>query len=452
MESTASAAKRLWTLCNVLRDDGITYHQYISELTLILFFKLAAQLGLEDSIPLEYRWANLKTLSGDALLDTFRESIGALAESRNQPVRGMFQDNKTTIRSGVSLERLLRGIDTIEWNNFEPSDIGEIYESLIGRNAQESRYGAGQYFTPRALVAAMVQVTKPDRRDSVYDPAAGTAGFLVAAGLHARRNSGQQCDLIGNELVPEVLRMAQMNLHLHGLDADMRQVDTLSRDPHLERHTLCLSNPPFGMRSDLNPTQRDKLAFLTNNKQLNFLQHIYTSLNVGARAAAVVPDNVLFESGVAESIRQYLLDNFNLHTLLRLPTGIFYATGVKTSVLFFAKTGSTDATWVYDLRFGNNGFTRRRPLVEDDLSDFVERFGPNKDGSSSRSESACFQRFSRASMKALDDRLDLIGTPRSETRHGPASVTLEMIARELEQAASATRELQAMLDRVGKVE
>jgi type I restriction enzyme M protein len=452
VESTTAAAKRLWTLCNVLRDDGVTYHQYISELTLILFFKLANQFDIESDIPSSYRWESLVNLFGEALLATFKDAIKLLANSPNETVRAMFVDNNTSIRNPTSLARLIHGIDAIDWQNLEPSSIGDIYESLIDRNAQESRYGAGQYFTPRALVEAMVRLTAPVADDSVYDPAAGTAGFLVAAGIHSINTSGQQCALEGNELVREVQRMGQMNLHLHRLKASLKNVDTLSLSPTRGQYSLCLSNPPFGIRSDLNPVQQEQLMFPTSNKQLGFLQHIYSCLQPGGRAAAVVPDNVLFETGTAEAIRTHLLDNFNLHTLLRLPTGIFYATGVRTSVLFFSRTGPTQETWVYDLRFGNSGFTRKHPLGVEDLEDFISNFGADPMGASRRRETSNFHKFSRSALREFGDRLDIVGTPVAVSRPSSATATLEMISRELDQAAAAAKVLQAMLDRTGRVE
>ena len=314
MEGTADAAKRLWNLCNVLRDDGITYHQYISELTLILFFKLASQLGVESDIPAEFRWSALLPRSGDELLSTFKYSIKVLADSRNNTIREMFVENETKIRNPRSLERIIHGIDAIDWSSIAPSSIGDIYESLIDRNAQESRYGAGQYFTPRALVEAIVQVHSPRPKDSVYDPAAGTAGFLVSAGIQAKRRFGEQCALYGNELVREVQRMAQMNLHLHRLNASLQNTNTLSMPLGQRRYSLCLTNPPFGIRSDLDRHQQSNLMYPTSNKQLAFLQHIIACLEVSGRAAVIVPDNVLFETGVAGSVRTHILDNFNLHS------------------------------------------------------------------------------------------------------------------------------------------
>lgn len=450
MEGTADAAKRLWNLCNVLRDDGITYHQYISELTLILFFKLASQLGVESDIPAEFRWSALLPRSGDELLSTFKYSIKVLADSRNNTIREMFVENETKIRNPRSLERIIHGIDAIDWSSIAPSSIGDIYESLIDRNAQESRYGAGQYFTPRALVEAIVQVHSPRPKDSVYDPAAGTAGFLVSAGIQAKRRFGEQCALYGNELVREVQRMAQMNLHLHRLNASLQNTNTLSMPLGQRRYSLCLTNPPFGIRSDLDRHQQSNLMYPTSNKQLAFLQHIIACLEVSGRAAVIVPDNVLFETGVAGSVRTHILDNFNLHSILRLPPGIFYASGVKTSVLFFSRTRPTRETWVYDLRSRDHTFTRKRPIRATDLQDFIDSFGSNS--IAKRKETEHFRRYSRRMLQDMEDRLDILGAPMGESRQSNARTTLATIARELDQATAAAKSLQTLLDRADRVD
>jgi type I restriction enzyme M protein len=452
VDRTADATKRLWTLCNVLRDDGITYNEYISELTLILFFKLASQLGVEQDIPSQYQWSSQVKLTGGSLLDTYVDALEALANSTRPALRTIFEGSSTNIKNAASLARLLAGIDSIDWQGLGHDSIGEIYESLIDKNAQESRYGAGQYFTPRALVNAMVTVSKPIPGDSLYDPAAGTAGFLVAAGLYSRSQYSKSCGLVGNELVRDVSRLGQMNLHLHGLDASLDTADALALDPTRQQHSLCLTNPPFGIKSDLNPRQQAYLQFPTSNKQLCFLQHIYSSLAPGGRAAVVVPDNVLYESGIAEQIRTHLLDNFNLHTMLRLPTGIFYATGVKTSVLFFARTEPTANTWIYDLRAQKPNFTKKRPLAADDLADFVACYGPDPLGCVERAPSAHYQAFSRQDIRASDDRLDLLGQSTDGPAHSSPSAMLEVIARELEQATSAVTDLKEILGRAGAVD
>lgn len=450
MEDAADAAKRLWNLCNVLRDDGITYHQYISELTLILFFKLANQLGVESDIPVEFRWSSLLAVSGDELLSIFKDSIKVLADSRNGTIREMFVDNETRIRSPRSLGRIIHGIDATDWSKIAPSSLGDIYESLIDRNAQESRYGAGQYFTPRALVEAIVQVHNPRPKDSVYDPAAGTAGFLVSAGIQAKKSFGEQCALYGNELVSEVHRMAQMNLHLHRLDASLKNNNTLSMPLGQRHYTLCLTNPPFGIRSDLDRHQQSNLMYPTSNKQLAFLQHIIACLDVRGRAAVIVPDNVLFETGVTSLVRTHILNNFNLHTILRLPTGIFYATGVKTSVLFFSRTRPTRETWVYDLRSREHTFTRKRPIRVSDLQDFIENF--RSGGTIKRRETEYFRRYTRRELQDMEDRLDILGIPLGETRQSNARTMLATIARELDQASTAAKALQTLLDRADRVD
>ena len=208
--------------------------------------------------------------------------------------------------------------------------------------------------------------------------------------------------------------MAQMNLHLHSLEASLLNSNTLSMPIGQRRYSLCLTNPPFGIRSDLDRQQQSNLMYPTSNKQLAFLQHIITCLDVSGRAAVIVPDNVLFETGVAGSVRTHILDNFDLHTILRLPTGIFYATGVKTSVLFFSRTRPTRETWVYDLRARDHTFTRKRPLRVADLQDFIENFG--LDGTAKRRETEYFRKYSRRELRDLEDRLDILGTPIGETR------------------------------------
>lgn len=451
MQSTTDVSRRLWALCNVLRDDGITYHEYISELTLVLFFRLANLLGVEADIPKRYRWQALREMPEQYLLDTYNEALANLVRSDNENIRVIFSGSYSRIRTAASLSRLINGIDSINWRNIEPSSVGDIYENLIARNAQESRYGAGQYFTPRALVEAMVRVTKPGKNEFVYDPAAGTAGFLVAAGAYSRNTNGAQCELAGAELVPEVYRLAQMNLHLHDLDSQMKLINTLSQDPSLVGCDVCLTNPPFGTKGDVGSPQFVALQIPTNNKQLGFLQHVYSGLQSMGRAAVVVPDNVLFESGAAAGVRTQLLDNFDLHTILRLPAGIFYATGVKTSVLFFARTQSTESVWIYDLRWAG-GFTKKRPLELKHLQEFMQCYGSDSYGRSKRTENQHFRAYSRQSIKAIGDRLDIGPSSDHEVPEGSPAATLGYIAAELENASAAVRDLQEILARADSID
>lgn len=445
MEPTADVAKRLWALCSVLRDDGITYHEYISELSQLLFLYLASILGVQDSIPQPYQWRSLINSSEDAILNSYQEALKNLSASSNPIIRSIFVDSKSDIRTGASLLRIMRGIDTMSWGNANSHSIGDIYESLIEKNAQESRYGAGQYFTPRAVVEAIVAVTKPRSGDTVYDPAAGTGGFLISAGLYALKHDRAQCNLSGYELVRDVERMAQMNLHLHGLQASMRTEDSLAINPAHNQYSLCLSNPPFGVKAGLSNKQLELLDFPTNNKQLAFLQHVYKSLAPNGRAAVIVPDNVLFESGQAASVRKHLLDHFNLHTILRLPTGIFYATGIRTSVLFFSKRSSTENMWIYDLRNINSSFTKRRQISTEHLEDFIATYGADPLGLSKRSSSLTFQPFHRSEIQASQDRLDLLHSTTGDSPDSSPLARLDTMAGELEQAAIAIKNLQQLL-------
>ncbi|WP_433279542.1 N-6 DNA methylase [Pseudonocardia xinjiangensis] len=445
MNSTGTLVRRLWSLCNVLRDDGISYQDYLSELTYLLFLKLADEQGTEFELPEQYRWSNLRVIADHQLATFYQESLQRLAGSESPIIADIFANAKTNIRSGHSLSRLIRAIESLDWYGATENGMGDVYEGLIEKNAQESRYGAGQYFTPRPLVEALVRVTDPKPSDDVYDPAAGTAGFLVAAGQHAALLHRRPPQLVGNELVPDVRRMALMNLHLHQLKAEIHLGDTFSVAPERAQHSICLTNPPFGVKGGLSADQTRLLDFPTNNKQLAFLQHIYKSLKVGGRAAVVVPENVLFEGGAGALVRTHLLNHFNLHTILRLPTGIFYATGVKTAVLFFARTTSTASTWVYDLRSNGETFTKRRQLERAHLQGFVAAYGSDPLGEARRTRSAGFQEFSREEIRAGEDRLDFeVGQGDVGPIDSPVA-RLELITKELEGAVEAAREMRALL-------
>ncbi|MFD4643139.1 N-6 DNA methylase [Lentzea sp. NPDC058436] len=446
METTTDAVRRLWALCNVLRDDGITYHEYLGELTYLLFLKLANELDIERDVPSQFRWDALRSQPESVILERYQDALRALGVSSNPKLARIFEDSRTAIRSGHSLRRLIEGIASIDWYRGGQNGIGDIYEGLIEKNATESRYGAGQYFTPRALVEALVSVSRPQGSDVIYDPAVGTAGFLVAAGLQSAGRSRHEPKLVGQELVRDVQRMALMNLQLHGLEGDIRVGDTLSANPADVGASLCITNPPFGVKGGLTSQQMDLLDFPTSNKQLAFIQHVYKSLIPNGRAVVVVPDNVLFESGVAAALRTHLLDNFDLHTILRLPAGIFYATGVRTSVLFFARTGPSQSTWVYDLRNGVAGFTKRRQLNHSDLVDFTDAYGADPLGRASRNENDRFRMLSRADLRDSGDRLDFDAMlQRSTSPTGTPTEMSEMIVQELQQALASAQDLARLL-------
>jgi type I restriction enzyme M protein len=446
-EYSNDVVRNLWSLCSVLRDDGVTYHEYLEELSYLIFLKLGKELTVEFKIPAEYRWDRLSKLKGSELLGRYKAALGALGNADDPQLRSIFSGSATRIKSGGALEKLLDGLSSVSWYDTGRHVIGDIYEGLIEKNATESRYGAGQYFTPRGLVEAMVTVSAPTPSDVVYDPAAGTAGFLISAGLHS--SGRKQPKLLGGELVDSVHRMAIMNLVLHGLEGTITSGDSLSLNPASLKASLVLSNPPFGVRGGVTPDQQHLLPFPTNNKQLAFLQHACASLVTGGRAAIVVPDNVLFEGGIAQQIRASLLAVMNVHTILRLPPGIFYATGVKTSVLFIANTRPTDATWVYDQRAIGSSFSRKRRIEVSDFGDFIASYGDDPLGESHRQPHDHFMRIELADIRANGYRLDVDAPPsgasRSEKDDDPRATASLMLA-ELREALAAAENVSQILE------
>lgn len=379
---------KLWNLSNVLRDDGITYHQYVTELTYILFLKMAKETGSESEIPAQYRWDQLKAKSGVELKRFYRELLQHLGEQTRGRVREIYAGAATNIDEPKNLEKIITSIDALDWFSAREEGLGNLYEGLLEKNANEKKSGAGQYFTPRVLIDVMVRLIDPKPGERCNDPACGTFGFMIAASAHIRNITDNLFDLneeqakfeieqafTGIELVHDTHRLALMNAMLHGIEAPILQGDTLSPlGKELKGFDVVLTNPPFGTKRGGERATRDDLTFPTSNKQLNFLQHIYRSLKPGGRAAVVVPDNVLFADGDGRRIREDLMNKCNLHTILRLPTGIFYAQGVKTNVLFFER-GKTDkenttGIWYYDLRTSMPSFGKRTPLTTEHFTDF----------------------------------------------------------------------------------
>lgn len=395
--SAEEIAAKLWNLCNVLRDDGVTYHQYLNELTFILFIKLSEVKGFENELPEEYRWSVLKNIKDNKeLFDTYRELLATISnKSQNSNIKEIFTNASTTLRNPVNLRTLVSAIDQLDWYEEHDRDVmGDIYEDLLERNATEKKSGAGQYFTPRPLINVMVELVCPRLGERWNDPACGTFGFPISIDHYLKErydyefSSGdkertfQQTEaLSGVELVQDAHRLALMNAKLHGLDSTIYLADTLSEfGKSLKGYDGVLANPPFGTKKGGERPSRDDFTFPTSNKQLNFLQHIYRSLHKrgGARAAVVLPDNVLFEDGDGARIRRDLMDKCKLHTILRLPTGIFYAQGVKTNVLFFERgtteTGNTDKIWYYDMRTNMPSFGKRTPFTRAAFEGFIKAY------------------------------------------------------------------------------
>lgn len=380
--SAEQVAQKLWNLCNLLRDDGVTYHQYLNELTYILFLRLSEIKKFDEEIPKKYRWSSLKKIQDNKeLFDTYRELLATLgSKSKNETIREIYTNASTTLRKPVNLKTLITSIDEIDWyDEAEQDTIATIYEELLERNAGEKKSGAGQYFTPRPLINVMVELIAPKLGERWNDPAAGTFGFMIAANeylkskhedyfeLDTKQRNFQINDAFsGCELVQDAHRLALMNAKLHGLESRIEMGDTLSElGKSFRNFDGVLANPPFGTKQGGERPTRDDFTFKTANKQLNFLQHIYRSLHRkgGARAAVVLPDNVLFEDNDGQKIRRDLMDKCDLHTILRLPTGIFYAAGVKTNVLFFERgkteTGNTKRVWYYDMRTNAPNYGKR---------------------------------------------------------------------------------------------
>lgn len=388
--TTQEIVSRLWNLCNVLRDDGITYHQYVTELTYILFLKMAKETGAESQIPESYRWDELTSKSGIELKKFYKELLNHLGENCTGRVREIYQGAATNIDEPKNLEKIITTIDGLDWFSAREEGLGNLYEGLLEKNANEKKSGAGQYFTPRVLIDVMTRLIKPQAGERCNDPACGTFGFMIAANQYVREHTDDFFDLdadtaaferekafTGVELVHDTHRLALMNAMLHDIEGEIVLGDTLSNiGKSMKGYDVVLTNPPFGTKKGGERAARDDFTFPTSNKQLNFLQHIYRSLKADgkARAAVVLPDNVLFADGEGEKIRVDLMDKCNLHTVLRLPTGIFYAQGVKTNVLFFTREktdkGNTKEVWFYDLRTNMPSFGKTNPLKIEHFADF----------------------------------------------------------------------------------
>ena len=431
--TTHDIVGKLWNLCNVLKDDGITYHQYVTELTYLLFLKMAKETGTEDQLPEKHRWDDLENLAAPDRLEFYKILLIHLGSHGSKLVQEIFANASSFIKKPSTLSTLVSEIDKLDWYSARQEGLGDLYEGLLEKNANEKKSGAGQYFTPRVLIDSMVAVMKPELKDIIQDPAAGTGGFLIAANHYLRQHTkpdswteAQQkkyhtSTFYGMEHVQDTHRLALMNLMLHGIDGGIRYGDTLSPEGQaLPKATLILTNPPFGTKKGGGLPSRDDFTYPTANKQFAFLQHIYRGLKPGGRTAVVLPDNVLFESNVGSDIRRDLMDKCNLHTILRLPTGIFYAQGVKTNVLFFTRgekdKGNTKEVWVYDLRANMPQYGKRTQLVREHFAEFEDFFGPDPQGDNSQHrhsraggnpETARFRAYTREQIAARGDSLDI---------------------------------------------
>ncbi len=478
---------KLWSYCDVLRDAGVAAIDYVEQLSFILFLKMCDEKQKNALIPmqifpphLKISWDYLVSLSGDDLESEYQRILRSLGTQPTN-VGVVFRKAQNRIQEPALLRKIFKDLIGSETWAVGGDLNGDAYEALLQRSASDVKSGAGQYFTPRPLIHAMVQVMEPRPEDTISDPACGTGGFLLAAIEHIEENFGssltpeQRSDLSegrtvhGTELVDSTARLATMNLFLHGVGRENGEPvidvrDALSSMP--TRHaSLVLANPPFGKKSSITVVgedgraERDDASYsrqdfwvTTTNKQLNFLQHIASLLAKGGRAAVVVPDNVLFEGGVGETIRKRLLREFDVHTLLRLPTGIFYAGGVKANVLFFDRKPAnpdkvwTEQLWVYDFRVGEHFTMKQNPLREEHLADFIASY---KTGMrSERVESERFKPFSYAELLERDKtNLDITWLKDPSLENADDGVPPEVIAAEIvEDLQAALEEFQAVAD------
>lgn len=456
--STQDIVQKLWNLCNVLRDDGITYHQYVTELTYILFLKMLEETGEESALKKEieqaykkrlekyasnkdktvdeltedekndrktvldsYSWAYLTTLNGIELKKYYNAVLTELGKTSLPKISSIYAKAVSSIEEPKNLEKIISEINKLDWFEAKQEGLGDLYEGLLAKNADEKKSGAGQYFTPRVLIDVMTELIDPQFGERCFDPACGTFGFMISAYQRATQNkdlytlsdsemNAFQEAFNGVELVHDAHRLALMNAYLHGVSAKIYCEDSLAPSAkRFKEFDVILTNPPFGTKKGGERTSRDDISFQTSNKQLNFLQVIYRSLKIDgkARCAVVLPDNVLFAGGDGVSVRRELMNFCDLHMILRLPTGIFYAQGVKTNVLFFTRgkteKSNTKEVAFYDMRTNMESFGKTRQLKKSNFEEFIEGYKEESKRTSER-----WSKFTREQIEnKYDDSLDL---------------------------------------------
>lgn len=477
--STHNIVQKLWNLCNILKDDGITYHQYVTELTLLLFLKMAKETETEFRMPPGCRWADLEKLNGIQQHNHYRKMLVQLGEAKDPLVASIYANASTNIKEPRHLAQLVADIDALDWYSARQDGLGDLYEGLLEKNSSETKSGAGQYFTPRPLIHSMVRVMRPQAGEVIQDPAAGTAGFLIEADRYIKQQTDdlfalteaqqefqRRHAIVGMELVADTQRLALMNCMLHNIEGGAAGPvwlgSTLSGEGQsLPRADLMLTNPPFGTKKGGGLPTRDDFSFPTSNKQFAFLQHIYRGLKPGGRAAVVLPDNVLFEGNVGKQIRADLMAKCNLHTILRLPTGIFYAQGVKTNVLFFTRgetdQGNTKEVWVYDLRANMPSFGKRTQLTDAHFAEFEAAFGDDPRAGpaalaqrTDTGESGRFRRFTREWITERADSLDIAWLKDDNAEDASDLPEPAALAQEaMQELQHAMTELEAILEELG---
>ena len=435
--TTATIVQRVWNYCNTLRDDGVSYGDYIEQLTYLLFLKMADEYSKppynrDIRIPKKLNWESLQNKSGAELEVHYIKILNELGKEKGM-IGEIFFKAQNKIQDPAKLYKLIQLIDDENWVILGADVKGDIYEGLLEKNAEDTKSGAGQYFTPRALIKAMVECIRPEPKKTIADPASGTGGFFLAAYDFISDEKKFKLDksekeflkfktFSGWEIVPNTARLCLMNLYLHNIgdlnsEPPIERADSLLVSP-ATKFDYVLTNPPFGKKSSMTITNedgtqsKDTLTYerqdfwtTTSNKQLNFIQHVRSMLKADGKAAVVVPDNVLFEGGAGETVRKRLLESTDVHTILRLPTGIFYAQGVKANVIFFdnkpaSKTAWTKEVWIYDLRTNIHFTLKTQQMRFDDLKDFVECYNPQN--RFKRKETERFKKFKYDEIIARD--------------------------------------------------
>lgn len=429
--------QKLWNASKSLQGGGVSYYEYVTELTYLLLLKMLEEvkrdgIALEVQLPTELRWKALKSEQGEDRLRLYKKmllDLGDPSKVKFDLVNQIFTDATTSLTKATALESLITTIDKVDWYAAEEDGLGDLYEGLLDRTTSERKSKAGQYFTPRELINAIITLVKPQPGEVIQDPAAGTGGFLIAAHraileatdelmaltpkqAHFQRNNAYQ----GAELITGTHRLNTMNLLLHGIDQPIDCIDALTSDAEkFDKADLILTNPPFNKFQE-RVTRSDFVITASAAKgPLPFVEHVVRSLRVGGRAAIVVPDNTLFEDNMGRDLRSWIMDLCDVHTILRLPTGIFYAHGVKTNVIFLTKksderVGATKATWFYDMRAQMPNFGKTRVLTEEDFAAFIRAFGDDPLGKAKRKDDGDegrFRRFTRDDIAKRNDNLDI---------------------------------------------
>lgn len=413
MSAQSTINQKIWSMATVLMNDGVSNSDYLEQLTYLLFLKMADEFSKppfdkEIGIPEGCTWDDLKSKKGAELFEEYETILKTLSEQTGT-LQQIYAASQNKLSNPATLSRIITMIDKENWSAMSSDVKGDIYEGLLQKVAEDTKSGAGQYFTPRALINTMVKCVQPKPGKTIVDPCCGSGGFLLSAKTYLEDPSHYKLDkdqkaflrdgtFYGWEIVPSTYRLCLMNLFLHNIGRveempPIRRNDSLLSDPG-ERFDYVLTNPPFGKKSSYSFTNeqgeqeeeegtynRQDFWAITSNKQLNFVQHIHTILKTNGTAAVVVPDNVLFEGGAGETVRKKLLQTTNLHTILRLPTGIFYANGVKANVIFFenrpaSPNNQTQEVWIYDYRTGVHHTLKQKPMREEDLADFVSCYKP----------------------------------------------------------------------------